>query len=105
MLESEILEFVAHSLHAHASCEGRVYIERLLGDSRPLLQRHEMQRAHIVKTVREFDEKDANVFRYRKQKLSKILGMGRPLGNEVELFQFGQAVDETADVETKQPID
>ena len=43
MAKGQILEFVAHPLHAHAAGERRIDIEGFLGDPGALVRRHELQ--------------------------------------------------------------
>ena len=63
----EIVEFVAHPLHAHAAGERRIDIDGFLGDPRSLVRHHELQRAHIMQAVGELDEKHANVFNHGQE--------------------------------------
>ena len=105
MPKGEALEFLAQALHAHAAGERRIDVERLLSDARALLLRDEMQRAHIVQAVGELDEQHAHVFGDGEQQFAEILALPRLLGDEIELFDLGQALDEFADLFAKQPVD
>ena len=105
MAERQILQFVAHALHAHAPGERRIDVERLLGDPRVLLRRHEMQSAHIVQTVGEFDEQNAHIVGDGEQQLAKILRLHGAFGDEIKPFELGQAFDEPADVGPEKLVD
>ena len=59
--EGQILQLLAHFLHAHAPGQRRVDVERLLGDAPARFRRHEVQRAHVVQTIGELDQKHADI--------------------------------------------
>ena len=61
------------------------------------------KRAHVVQAVGELDEQHANVARDGEQKLAEILGLLRLLGDEVELLDLGEAVDQRADLGPEHP--
>ena len=64
-----------------------------------------MQRAHVVQAVGELHQQDAYVVGDRKQQLAQILRLLGFLGNEVELLQLGQALDQHADFLAEQLVD
>ena len=103
--KGEILQLVAHALHAHAPGKRGVDIERVLRDSGALGLRHELEGAHVVQTVGELDQKHASVVGDGEQELAKILGLLGVPGDEVELAEFGQAVDQPADLFAERPVD
>ena len=92
-------------LHAHAAGERRIDVQRLLGDARALFRRHEMQRAHVVQAVGELDEQHAHVFGDGEQQFAEVLGLLGLLGDEVELLDLGQALDQLADLLAEHPVD
>ncbi len=103
--KGELLEFLAHVLHAHAAGERRIDVHRLLGDALALLLRHVVERAHVVEAVGELDEEDAHVLRDRQQQLAQVLRLGGLPGHQVELLELGQALDQLADVGAEQIVD
>ena len=103
--EGQVLELVAQALHAHAPGERGVDVQRLLGDARALVGRHELQGAHIVQAIGELDEQHAHVGGDRQQELAEVLGLDGALGDEVEPLQLGQPLDERADLVAEQPVD
>ena len=105
MAKCQIVEFVAHPLHAHAAGQRRIDIEGFLGDPRPFVRRHEMQRAHIVQAVGELDEKDANVFNHGQEQLTEVFRLRGALRDKVELLELGQSVDKTADIAAEKLVD
>ena len=96
--ERQVFEFAAHALHAHASGERRIDVERVLGDAGALGLRHVVEGAHVVQAVGELDQQHARVVGDRQQELAEVLGLLRMLGDEVELAELGQPVDEAADL-------
>ena len=103
--EREVLKLLAHFLHAHAARKRRIDIERLFGRQPARLRRPMRQRPHVVQPVGELDQQHAHVVGDGKQKLAQIFGLLRLLGDEIELLQLGQALDQNADVMAKQAID
>ena len=97
-LEGQLLELLAHGLHAHAAGQRRVDLERLLRHAPPALGLHVLERAHVVQPVRELDQQHADVGRDRNQQLAEVLGLLRLPGDEVELLDLGQTLDEVADL-------
>ena len=100
-----ILKLLAQPLHAHAAGERRIDLHGLLGDDPALGRFHGAERAHVVQAVGELDEEDADVARNRQQELAEILRLLGLLGDEVELLDLGQAVDERADLGAEQRVD
>ena len=105
LAERQILEFLAHLVHAHAAGERRIDVDRLLGDAPALLGRHMRQRAHVVQPVGELDQQHAHVVGDRQQELAQVLRLLRLLGDEVELLELGQALDQRADVVAEHLVD
>ena len=64
-----------------------------------------LQRAHVVQAVGELDQEHARVVGDREQQLAEILGLLRVFGDEVELFELGQAIDQAADLLAEDLVD
>ena len=103
--EGEVLEFAAHPLHAHSAGERGVDVERVLGDARALVLRHEVERAHVVQPVGELDQQHARVVGDGEQQLAEVLRLLGVLGGEVEPVEFGQAFDQSADLRAEDLVD
>ena len=104
-LEGELLELLAHALHAHAAGERRIDLERLLGDALAALRLHVLERAHVVQAVGELDQQHADVARDGDQELAEVLRLLGLLGDEVEPLDLGEAVDEGADLLAEHLVD
>ena len=63
------------------------------------------ERAHVVQTIGELDQQHAHVVGDRKQELAQVLGLLGFLGDEVELLQLGQALDQRADIIAEHLVD
>ena len=61
--------------------------------------------AHVVQPVGELDQQHADVFRDRQQQLAQVFGLLGLLGDEVELLQLGQPLDQLADLGAEQLVD
>ena len=105
LAEREVLELLAHLLHAHAARERRIDVERLLRRAAARLRRPMRERAHVVQPVGELDQQHAHVVGDGEQELAQIFGLLRLLGDEIELLQLGQAFDQNADVVAEQAVD
>ena len=105
LAERQILELLAHFLHAHAAGKRGIDVERFLRRDAPRLGRAVFESAHIVQPVGELDQQHAHIVGDGEQKLAQILGLLRLLGDEVELFQLGQPLDQMADLMAEQPVD
>ena len=103
--EGQLLQLLAHALHAHAAGQRRIDLHRLLGDAQALVLRHMVERAHVVQAVGELDQQHAHVLGDRQQQLAQVLRLLGLLGDEVELLQLGQALDQLADVGAEQLVD
>ncbi len=105
LAEGQVLELLAHLVHAHAAGERRIDVERLLGDAPARSLRHVVQRAHVVQAVGELDQQHAHVVGDGEQELAQVLGLLGLLGDEVELLELGQAFDQPADLGAEQLVD
>ena len=74
-LEGDILQLIAHLLHAHAAGERRIDVHRLLGDAPALLGGTMLERAHVVQAVGELDQQHADVVGNRQQELAQVFGL------------------------------
>ena len=97
-LEGNVLKLVAQRLHAHAAGQWRVDFHRLLGDSQPLLGLHMIERPHVVQPVGELDQQHPHVLGHRQQQFPQIFGLGGFLGDQVELGDLGQPIDQRGDL-------
>ena len=61
------------------------------------MRRHELHRTHIVETVRQLNNQDANILRHGKKHLSEILRLKFFLGVILDVSQFGHAVYQQSD--------
>ncbi len=96
--EGEVLELPLHVVDAQAVREGRVDLQRLLGLLDLLLLAEIAERVHVVQTVAELDEDDADVGRHRDDHLAVVLGLLLLLGGEMHLGELGDPVDQHGDL-------
>ena len=61
--------------------------------------------AHVVQAVRELDQQHPHVVGDRQQELAQVLRLLGLLGDQVELLQLGQALDQRADLVAEQLVD
>jgi len=96
--EGEVLELPLHVVDAEPVRQGRVDLERLLRLLDLLLLAQVAERVHVVETVAELDEDDADVGRHRDDHLAVVLGLLLLLRGEVHLGELGDAVDQHGDL-------
>ena len=99
--EAQVLELLLDLLHAQAVGQRRVDVERLLGGALLLPRRQRGDRAHVVQTVGELDDQDAQVLRHRHEHLAHRGGLLGLLGVEVDPLELGDAVDDRGDLGTE----
>ena len=87
--EGQILQLLAHFLHAHAAGERRIDVERLLGDSPARFRRHEIQRAHVVQAVGELHQENADVVGNGQQQFAQVLGLLGLSRHKLQPLQLG----------------
>ena len=61
LAERQVIELLAHRMHAHAAGQRGIDFQRLLGGAFARLDWHEVERAHVVQPVGELDQQDAHV--------------------------------------------
>ncbi len=105
LAEGEVLQLLAHLMHAHPARERRVDVERLLRRAAARLRRPMRDGTHVVQPVGELDQQDPYVVGDGEQELAQILGLLRLLGDQVELLQLGQPFDQNADVAAEEAVD
>ena len=105
LAERQVLQLLAHLVHADAAGERRVDVDRLLGAAPARLRRHVVERAHVVQAVGELDQQHAHVLGDREQELAQVLGLLGLARDEVEPLELGEALDQAADVLAEQLVD
>ncbi|MGY4289639.1 hypothetical protein ACVWXO_008905 [Bradyrhizobium sp. LM2.7] len=103
--EGQVLQLLAHFLHAHAARERRIDVERLLGDSPARFRRHEIQRPHVVQAVGELHQENADVVSNGQQQFAQILGLLGLARHQLQPLQLGQALDQGADLGPEDLVD
>ena len=91
MLEREILEFPLDSLHAQTMRNRSIDFHRLQRFGTLFCLAHELDRPHVVQTVGQLDQDDADVLRHRDEHLAQILHLLLLFGIP-DLTQSGDAV-------------
>ncbi len=98
ILEREVFELAANFAHAQAVRDGRVDVERLAGNLLLPRRRQKFQGAHVVQTVGQLDEHDADVVHHGQHHLAHVLGLRLFRRGEVDLADLGDALDDVRDL-------
>jgi len=96
--EGEVLELPLEVVDAEPMGERRVDLERLLRFLDLLLLTKVAERVHVVQTVTELDQDDADVRRHGDDHLAVVLGLFFLLRVEVHLGELGDPVNEHGDL-------
>ncbi len=103
--EGQVLQLLAHFLHAHAPGQRRIDVERLLGNAPSRFRRHEFQRAHVVQAVGKLHQENADVVGNGQQQFAQVLGLLGLARDQLQPLQLGQALDQRADFRSEDLVD
>ncbi|RMO04789.1 hypothetical protein ALQ48_06206 [Pseudomonas coronafaciens pv. zizaniae] len=93
-LETQVLEFDTHVVHAQPVGDGGIDFEGFLGDTATFFAGKDFQRAHVMQTVGELDQNHANITRHGHGHFLEVFCLGFGLGLEIHLGQFADPVDQ-----------
>ena len=83
--KGEVFQLVAEVLHADATGQRRINIQRFLRDAFALfVGGNEMQRAHIVQPVGQLDQKNAHITGRGQKQLTEVFGLRHIGGRQFE---------------------
>ncbi len=102
ILERQLLELVLDLAHPEPVGDRRVDVERFLGNLHATLFRQVLERPHVVETVGELDQDDADVVNHGQEHLAEVLRLtflARGEGNGADL---GDTLDDMRDFGAKQ---
>ena len=105
MPEGEIFQFAADFAHAEAVGDGRVDFQRLARDALAALGAEIAERPHVVQAVGQLDDDDADIVHHREQHLAIAFRLAILGGEEIDLAQFGDAIDAARDFIAKVLLD
>ncbi len=97
VFERQFFQLVLDLAHPQAVGDGRVDIERLLGNLDAPLLRKVVKRAHVVQTIGELHQDDADVIHHRQQHLAEVFRLPLFAGRERNCADFGDAFDDVGD--------
>ena len=103
--ERQLLQFLAHVLHAHAPGERRVDIHGFLGNAAALLLGHVVERAHVVEAIGQLHEQDPHILGDGDQELAQVFGLLGAARSEIELVELGQSLHQGTDLLAEQAVD
>ena len=95
---SQVFEFAANLAHAEAVRDGCVDVQRFARNLLLPLGRKMLERAHVMQTIGQLDEDDANVVHHGEHHFAQVFGLLLFLGGEVDFADFGDALDDVRDL-------
>ena len=106
LYEGKVFEFILHILDADALRQGRVDIHGFMSNPASLLRiLDEVQRAHIVKPVRQLHQQHSDIFRHGQHELAKIFRLLRLIGLQLDTAELCNTIDQTCDFRPEYPVD
>ena len=84
--QAQVLKLLLDFIYAKTMRQRRVNVERLLCDSLLALRRLRFQGAHVVRSVRQFDEHNADILAHRQNHLTDGFGLLLHAGGEIQPF-------------------
>ena len=90
-LKAEFFELDADVVHTQAIGDGCVNLQRLFGDAFAFFAIQCADGSHVVESVSELDQNDADVFRHGQGHLLEIFGLGFGAGLEDD-FELAHAI-------------
>ena len=85
-------------MHSHAACQWRIDIHRFPCDPFALFCAKVADGSHVVQPIGQLDQDDPEVLGHGQHHLAQVLGLGLGLVLEVDLGEFGDAVNAAGDV-------
>src|ERR1035437_4579562 len=95
VLEGQILEFAADLAHAETVRDRGIDLDGFARDALAPLRAEITQGAHVVDAVGQFDQDDADILDHGEQHLADAFGLPVFGGENIELGEFGDAIDAT----------
>ena len=95
------MEFAIGLVETQTVGDRHINLKRFAGNTAPLAARHVTHGAHVVAAVGEFDQDHAHIARHGQQHFAEGLGLVFFAGVEFEFVEFGQAIDQLSDLDTK----
>ena len=104
-LETEVFQLRLDLVETQAVSQGGVDIKRLASNLILFVGRLRVECPHIVQTVGNLDEDDADVVAHRQQQLLEVLGLGRGLLAKDATADFRQTVNDLCYLSSEEILD
>jgi len=102
--EGAVFELALHPMNAEAIRQRHINIAGLLGDAAGLFLIQVMQRAHIVQSVGQLDQQNADILGHGHQHFAEVLRLPRTRRAEFHLRDFREPLDQKSHLCAKQRL-
>ena len=96
--EGEVFKFAANFAHAEPVGDGSIDFDGFARDALSPLVAQVAERAHVMQTIRQLHDDDANVIHHGQQHFAKAFRLPLFGGEVMQLAQLGDAVDTPRDL-------
>ena len=103
--ETEVFQFRFHLIQAQAVGKGGIDIECLTGNLILFVGWLRLQCSHIMKSVADLDEDDADIVTHRQQQFLEVLCLGRGLFTEDATANLCQAINNLGNFRAEDVLD
>ncbi len=96
--EGEVFQFTAHQAHAKTVGDRGVNVESFSSDTLLAVGRKIFEGAHVVKTIGEFHQNDANVIDHGEQHFANVFSLTRLGSHQIDTADFRGTLDDASHV-------
>ena len=90
--EGQILQLPFNGVDTKTMCERRINLQCFPGNRLLLMHRHILHRAHIMQTVGQLNQYDADIARHRQKHFAIVFNLAVFLGNIFDFAQLGNTI-------------
>ena len=90
--KAQFLKLKTQPVQAQAGGNGDIDLQGLAGDAAFLVRTHYPEGTHVVESVGEFDQDDADILHHRQHHFAEVFRLGLGLGFELDVGQLADPV-------------
>ena len=95
--KSKYLHFLTDVVNTEPVGNGRINVQRFVGDTASLISPQMTQRAHVVKSVSQFDHDHTNISHHGHHHFAEVFSLCFCAGRKLDFGQFTDALNQISD--------